>query len=119
MIFTRVCLRGRVVTVPRLVSVGQRVAVANFRLACRSRRLEEITVPALTGSYHSVIVTAVREHARIVGSRVMRGDRLILVGMVTVRETRGVDPERGVSVELLAERVWSERPPSPFDRPGR
>ncbi len=116
----RVTLAGNVVTELRHVETDDGVHIASFRLACTPRRRDRRTQQWVDGDTSYYTVTCWRHLAQNVAASVRRGDPLVVVGDLKVREWTN-DGRSGINVEVDATSVGHDltRGVAQFERVSR
>lgn len=115
-----VSLNGNVVGEPVMVPTKTGVAMCSLRVAVNSRKFDKVAMSWLDGDTTYFNVTSWRGLAENVGSSVKKGDPVLVVGKLRVREW-SKDEKSGTSVEIEAASIGHDlsRGRSAFTRVSR
>ncbi len=115
-----VSLNGNVVSEPVMVPTKSGVSMCSVRVAVNSRRFDKAAQIWLDGDTTYFNVTAWRGLAENVGSSVKKGDPVVVVGKLRVREWNK-EEKSGTSVEVEASSIGHDlsRGSSQFTRGSR
>jgi len=111
---------GNVVSEPVMVPTKTGVAMCSLRVAVNSRKFDKVSMSWLDGDTTYFNVTSWRGLAENVGSSVKKGDPVVVVGKLRVREW-SKDEKSGTSVEIEAASIGHDlsRGSSAFTRVSR
>ncbi|PJJ63512.1 single-stranded DNA-binding protein [Compostimonas suwonensis] len=97
-------LTGVVATTPRHIVTSAGLAITSFRLASTQRRFDRSSNRWVDGDTNWYTVTSFRQLAFNAATSVDKGDRIVAVGKLRIRDWQA--PERsGTTVELEAETI--------------
>jgi single-strand DNA-binding protein len=115
-----VSINGNVVGEPVMVPTKTGVAMCSLRVAVNSRKFDKVAMSWLDGDTTYFNVTSWRGLAENVGSSVKKGDPVVVVGKLKVREW-SKDEKSGTSVEIEAASIGHDlsRGSSAFTRVSR
>jgi single-strand DNA-binding protein len=115
-----VSINGNVVGEPVMVPTKTGVAMCSLRVAVNSRKFDKVAMSWLDGDTTYFNVTSWRGLAENVGSSVKKGDPVLVVGKLRVREW-SKDEKSGTSVEIEAASIGHDlsRGSSAFTRVSR
>lgn len=115
-----VSINGNVVGEPVMVPTKTGVAMCSLRVAVNSRKFDKVSMSWLDGDTTYFNVTSWRGLAENVGSSVKKGDPVVVVGKLRVREWTK-DEKSGTSVEIEAASIGHDlsRGSSAFTRVSR
>ncbi|MFP7760000.1 single-stranded DNA-binding protein [Marisediminicola sp. LYQ134] len=97
-----ITIAGVVGTVPRHVLTGAGLAITSFRLASTQRRFDRAQNKWVDGDTNWFTVTTFRQLALNVATSVSKGDRVVVLGRVRLRDWRA-DDKSGTTVEIEAD----------------
>lgn len=95
-------LTGLIATTPRHIVTAEGLAITSFRLASQQRRFDKETQAWADADTNWYTVTAFRELAINSAQSLNKGDRVVTVGRLKVKEWSNED-RSGTSVEVEAE----------------
>jgi single-strand DNA-binding protein len=99
-----IALTGLVATTPKHLVTGDGLSITNFRLASQQRKFDRSENKWVDGETNWYTVTSFRQLANNVVSSVQKGQRVVVVGRLRLREW-STDDKKGTSVEVDAEAV--------------
>jgi len=99
-----ITLRGLVATTPRHIVTSEGLAITSFRLASTTRRFDRMGNRWLDGDTNWYTITAFRQLAVGVAQSITKGQRIILTGVVRIREWES-DERTGTNVEVESESI--------------
>lgn len=95
-------LTGLIATTPRHIVTAEGLAITSFRLASQQRRFDKSTGGWADADTNWYTVTAFRDLALNASQSLNKGDRVLAVGRLKVRDWSN-DDRSGTSVEVEAE----------------
>ena len=95
---------GLVATNPRHIVTQDGLPITSFRLACQIDRWDESKKEWVAGETNWYTVTAFRQLAVNVATSISKGDRIIVIGNLRVRDWDNGE-RAGTSVEIEADTV--------------
>jgi single-strand DNA-binding protein len=93
---------GLIATTPRHITNSEGLEITSFRLASSQRRFDKATQRWLDASTNWYTVTAFRNLAVNAIASLNKGDRIVVVGRLRVRDWQ-TDDRTGTTVEIEAE----------------
>jgi single-strand DNA-binding protein len=93
---------GLIATTPRHVTTSEGLEITSFRLASSQRRFDKATQQWVDASTNWYTVTAFRNLAVNAIASLNKGDRIVVVGRLRVRDWQ-TDDRTGTTVEIEAE----------------
>ena len=93
---------GLIATTPRHVTTSEGVEILSFRLASNQRRFDKATGEWVDASTNWYTVTAFRTLAVNAYASLNKGDRIVVVGRLKIRDWQ-TDDRVGTNVEIEAE----------------
>jgi single-strand DNA-binding protein len=93
---------GLIATTPRHVTTSDGLEITSFRLASSQRRFDKATQQWVDASTNWYTVTAFRNLAVNAIASLNKGDRIVVVGRLRVRDWQ-TDDRTGTTVEIEAE----------------
>jgi single-strand DNA-binding protein len=93
---------GLIATTPRHITNSEGLEITSFRLASSQRRFDKATQKWLDASTNWYTVTAFRNLATNAYASLNKGDRIVVVGRLKIRDWQ-TDDRVGTSVEIEAE----------------
>jgi len=99
-----ITLTGHVGTDPRHLVTGEGVPITSFRVATDTRRYDSDTEKWVTTDTNWYTVTCFRQLALNTARSLTKGDPVIVVGTLHVREWEQ-DERKGINVELEAHNI--------------
>ena len=102
-----ITLTGHIGTDPRHLVTGEGVPVTSFRVATDTRRYDRDTEKWVTVETNWYTVTCFRQLAINTARSLTKGDPVIVVGTLHVREWEQ-DDRKGINVELEAQTIGSD-----------
>ena len=102
-----ITLTGHVGTDPRHLVTGEGVPITSFRVATDTRRYDSDTEKWVTTDTNWYTVTCFRELAINTARSLTKGDPVIVVGALHVREWQQ-DERKGINVEVEAHNIGSD-----------
>lgn len=93
---------GLIATTPRHVVTAEGLPITSFRLASAQRRFDKATEKWVDASTNWYTVTAFRNLALNAMESLNKGDRIVVVGRLRIRDWQ-TDDRVGTSVEIEAE----------------
>ncbi|MEY2900270.1 MAG: hypothetical protein RL247_436 [Actinomycetota bacterium] len=97
-----VTLTGLIATTPRHIVTSEGLAITSFRLASQQRRFDKDSNSWSDGETNWYTVTAFRELAINASQSLHKGDRILTMGRLKVKDW-STDEKSGTSVEVEAE----------------
>ena len=97
-----ITITGIVATTPRHLITSEELAITSFRFATTERRFDRSTDQWIDGDTNWFTVTAFRTLAHNVSKSVHKGDRLIVIGKLRIRDW-ATEGKAGTNVEIDAE----------------
>lgn len=97
-----ITLTGVVGTTPRHSITGANVPVTNFRLASTQRRFDRAQDKWVDGETNWYSISTFRQLARNAAVSIHKGDRVVLIGRLRVREWQTAD-KSGTSIDIDAD----------------
>jgi single-strand DNA-binding protein len=97
-----ITITGIVATTPRHLITSEELAITSFRFATTERRFDRSSDQWIDGDTNWFTVTAFRTLAHNVSKSVHKGDRLIVIGKLRIRDWATED-KAGTNVEIDAE----------------
>jgi single-strand DNA-binding protein len=95
-------LTGLIATTPRHIVTSEGLAITSFRLASQQRKFNKGTERWADGDTNWYTVTAFRDLAINASQSLNKGDRVVTVGRLKVRDWSN-DDRSGTSIEIEAE----------------
>jgi single-strand DNA-binding protein len=95
-------LTGLIATTPRHIVTSEGLAITSFRLASQQRKFDKATERWADAETNWYTVTAFRDLAINASQSLHKGDRVVTVGRVKVRDWSN-DDRSGTSIEVEAE----------------
>lgn len=95
-------LTGLIATTPRHIVTSEGLAITSFRLASQQRKFDKATERWADADTNWYTVTAFRDLAINASQSLHKGDRVVTVGRVKVRDWSN-DDRSGTSIEVEAE----------------
>ena len=95
-------LTGLIATTPRHIVTSEGLAITSFRLASQQRWFDRTVGRWSDGETHWYTVTAFRDLAVNASQSLQKGDRVVTVGRLKVRDWSN-DDRSGTSVEIEAD----------------
>lgn len=95
-------LTGLVATTPRHIVTSEGLAITSFRLASQQRRFDRATSSWADADTNWYTVTTFRDLALNAAHSLSKGDRVVTVGKLKVKDWSNED-KSGTSIELEAE----------------
>jgi single-strand DNA-binding protein len=99
-----IILTGLVGTTPRYLTTSDGLAICSFRLASSQRRYDRATQKWVDSDTNWYTISAFRGLATNVASSVGKGDRVIIVGRLRIRDWENPD-RSGTTVEVEADSI--------------
>ncbi|WP_165068635.1 single-stranded DNA-binding protein [Marisediminicola senii] len=97
-------ITGVVGTTPKYITTAAGLVVTSFRLASTQRRYDRAQNKWVDGETNWYTVSAFRQLADNVASSVHRGQRVIVLGRLRIREWQGGD-KSGINVDIEADSI--------------
>ncbi len=99
-----ITLTGLVATAPRHIVTSEGLAISSFRLASTQRRFDRSTERWIDGDTNWYTITGFRQLAINVASSVGKGQRVVVVGRLKIREWENGE-RSGTTIEVEADSV--------------
>ena len=99
-----ITITGLVATTPRHIVTSEGLAISSFRLASTQRRYDTAAEKWIDGDTNWYTVTCFRHLAIHVAESVNKGDRIVAVGTLRIREWE-TEERRGMSIEVEADAI--------------
>jgi single-strand DNA-binding protein len=99
-----ITLKGLVATTPRHIVTSDGLSITSFRLASTTRRFDRGENRWIDGETNWYTITAFRQLALNAASSVSKGQRIILTGVLRIREWES-DERTGTNVEVESESI--------------
>lgn len=99
-----ITITGLVATTPRLITTGEGLTISSFRLASTQRRFDKDTEKWTDGETNWFTVTCFRQLATNVGRSINKGERVLVIGTLRIREWDNGE-KTGTTVEVEAEGI--------------
>ena len=99
-----ITVTGLVATTPRLITTGEGLTISSFRLASTQRRFDKDTEKWIDGETNWFTVTCFRQLAANAARCLNKGERVIVMGGVRIREWDNGE-RGGTTVEIEADAV--------------
>ena len=99
-----ITITGLVATQPRHIVTSEGLPITSFRLASTQRRFDTSAEKWIDGETNWYTVTAFRQLATHTAESVDKGDRILVVGKLRIREWES-DERTGTTVEVEAEAI--------------
>lgn len=99
-----ITLTGLVATSPRHIVTSEGLTITSFRLASNQRRFDRAQNAWVDGDTNWYTVTAFRQLGTHVASSIEKGQRVIVVGRVRIRDWESGE-KSGTTIEIDAEAV--------------
>jgi single-strand DNA-binding protein len=99
-----ITITGLVATQPRHIVTSEGLPITSFRLASTQRRFDTSTEKWIDGETNWYTVTAFRQLATHTAESVDKGDHILVVGKLRIREWEN-DERTGTNIEVEAEAV--------------
>ena len=93
---------GLIATTPRHITTSEGVEILSFRLASSQRRFDKTANKWVDASTNWYTVTAFRNLATNAYASLNKGDRIVVVGRLRIRDWQ-TDDRTGTNVEIEAE----------------
>jgi single-strand DNA-binding protein len=100
-----VATSGLVATIPKHTITSEGLAITSFRLASSQRRFNKNTNQWENGTTNWFTVSAFRQLALNLASSVNKGDRVVVIGRMRIREWENDGGKSGTIVEISADSV--------------
>jgi single-strand DNA-binding protein len=100
----RITITGLVATAARHIVTSEGLPITSFRLASTQRRFDASTEKWIDGETNWYTVTAFRQLATHTAESVNKGDRILAVGKLRIREWEN-DERTGTNIEIEAEAI--------------
>lgn len=100
----RITITGLVATQPRHIVTSEGLPITSFRLASTQRRFNTSTEKWIDGDTNWYTVTAFRQLATHTAESVNKGDRILVVGKLRIREWEN-DERTGTTIEVEADAI--------------
>jgi single-strand DNA-binding protein len=97
-----ITLTGLVATTPRVLTTSEGLAITSFRLASSQRRFDRACNRWVDGDTNWYTVSSFRTLAVNAADSVQKGDRVVVVGKLRIRDWGNTD-RSGVGVEVEAD----------------
>ena len=97
-----ITLTGLVATTPRHLTTSEGLAITSFRLASSQPRFDRASNRWATGDTNWYTVSSFRGLADNVAESINKGDRVIVVGSLKIRDWENTD-RAGTTIEVQAE----------------
>ena len=97
-----ITLTGLVATTPRHLMTSEGLAITSFRLASSLRRFDRAANRWVDGDTNWYTVSSFRALAENCASSISKGDRVVVVGTLRIRDWENTD-RSGTTVEVEAE----------------
>ena len=97
-----ITITGLIATTPRHVVTSEGLPITSFRLASSQRRFDKATGTWVDASTNWYTVTAFRTLAVNAYASLNKGDRIVVVGRLKIRDWQ-TDDRTGTNVEIEAE----------------
>lgn len=97
-----ITLTGLVATTPRHLTTNMGLAITSFRLASSQRRFDRAANRWVDGDTNWYTVSSFRALAENAAESIQRGDRVVVVGRLRLRDWENTD-RSGTTVEVEAE----------------
>ena len=99
-----ITLRGLVATTPRHIVTSDGLPITSFRLASTTRRFDRTENRWIDGDTNWYTITAFRQLAVNAAQSISKGQRIILTGVVRIREWES-DERTGTNVVVESESI--------------
>lgn len=99
-----ITLTGLVATTPRVITTPEGLTICSFRLASNQRRFDRNQNVWVDGDTNWYTITSFRQLATHVASSIEKGQRVIVVGNVRIRDWEAGE-KSGTTVEIDAESI--------------
>ena len=99
-----ITITGLVATTPRLITTGEGLTISSFRLASTQRRFDKDAEKWTDGETNWFTVTCFRQLATNVGRSINKGEPVIVIGTLRIREWDNGE-KVGTSVEVEADAI--------------
>ena len=99
-----ITLTGLVATNPRHIVTSEGLTITSFRLASNQRRFDRGQNAWIDGDTNWYTVTAFRQLGTHVASSLEKGQRVLVIGRVRIRDWE-TDEKSGTSIEIDAEAI--------------
>ncbi len=97
-----ITLTGLVATTPRHLTTSEGLAITSFRLASSRRRFDRAANRWVDGDTNWYTVSGFRSLANNAADSIQKGDRVIVVGKLKIRDWESTD-RAGTTVEVEAD----------------
>lgn len=95
---------GLVATTPRFVKNSDGRTVTSFRFATSQRRYDRLNQRWIDGDTNWYTVSCFRSLAENTATSVVKGDRIIVIGNLQIRDWENTD-RSGTTVEIIADAI--------------
>ena len=99
-----ITITGLVATQPRHIVTSEGLPITSFRLASTQRRFDTSTEKWIDGETNWYTVTAFRQLATHTAESADKGDRILIVGKLRIREWES-DERTGTNIEVEADAI--------------
>lgn len=100
----RITITGLVATAARHIVTSEGLPITSFRLASTQRRFDTSSEKWIDGETNWYTVTAFRQLATHTAESVNKGDRILVVGKLRIREWEN-DERTGTNIEIEADAI--------------
>jgi single-strand DNA-binding protein len=100
----KIVLTGLVATTPRYLTTSDGLAICSFRLASSQRRYDRATQKWVDSDTNWYTVSGFRGLATNAASSIGKGDRVIVIGRLRIRDWENLD-RAGTTVEVEADSI--------------
>lgn len=100
----RITLIGDVITTPRNIVTSEGLSITSFRLRTKQRRFDRATNSWIDTDANWYTVTAFRRLATHAASSIEKGQQIIVVGTVRIRDWESGE-KSGTTIEVEAEAI--------------
>jgi single-strand DNA-binding protein len=100
----RITITGLVATQPRHIVTSEGLPITSFRLASTQRRFDTAAEKWIDGETNWYTVTAFRQLATHTAESVDKGDRILVVGKLRIREWES-DERTATNIEVEADAI--------------
>ena len=103
----RITITGLVDTQPRHIVTSEGLPITSFRLASTLRLFDTSAEKWIDGETNWYTVTVFRQLTTHTAESVDKGDRILVVGKLRIREWEN-DEQTGKNIEVEAEAIWHD-----------
>lgn len=100
----KITAQGLVATTPRHLVTATGMAITSFRIACSTKKFDEVAGKWIEGETNWYTVTAFNALAVNAQVSIQKGDRIVITGNLKVRDWDNGD-RAGTSVEIEADSI--------------